>query len=140
MVTVEEIRARVEEADKARIAQRADAAARVAESVRRRAELAAALAEQDAVVTGALADARALLTDDELTRYVTAMTQIRAVTAEVENGQATPEQSAQLTAAVEGSGLPVDRFNTLSQLVSQSPYLQAKAELVGARLEKGVSQ
>ena len=66
MVTVEEIRARVEEADKARIAQRADAAARVAESVRRRAELAAALAEQDAVVTGALADARALLTDDEL--------------------------------------------------------------------------
>lgn len=66
MVTVEEIRARVEEADKARIAQRADAAARVAESVRRRAELAAALAEQDAVVTGALADARALLTDEEL--------------------------------------------------------------------------
>lgn len=66
MVTVEEIRARVEEADRARIAQRADAAARVAESVRRRAELAAALAEQDAVVTGALADARALLTDDEL--------------------------------------------------------------------------
>ena len=66
MVTVEEIRARVEEADKARIAQRADAAARFAESVRRRAELAAALAEQDAVVTGALADARALLNDDEL--------------------------------------------------------------------------
>lgn len=69
MVTVEEIRARVEEADKARIAQRADAAARVAESVRRRAELAAALAEQDAVVTGALADARALLTDDELIEF-----------------------------------------------------------------------
>lgn len=69
MVTVEEIRARVEEADKARIAQRADAAARVAESVRRRAELAASLAEQDAVVTGALADARALLTDDELMEF-----------------------------------------------------------------------
>lgn len=69
MVTVEEIRARVEEADKARIAQRADAAARVAESVRRRAELAAALAEQDAVVTGALADAHALLTDEELIEF-----------------------------------------------------------------------
>lgn len=69
MVTAEEIRARVEEADKARISQRADAAARVAESVRRRAELAAALAEQDAVVAGALADARALLTDDELVEF-----------------------------------------------------------------------
>ena len=69
MVTAEEIRARVEEADKARISQRADAAARVAESVRRRAELAAALAEQDAVVAGALADARSLLTDDELVEF-----------------------------------------------------------------------
>lgn len=69
MVTVEEIRARVEEADQARIKQRADAAARVAESVRRRAELAAALAEQDAVVAGAVADARALLTDDELIEF-----------------------------------------------------------------------
>ena len=82
----------------------------------------------------------AAVTDDELGRFVTAMTQIRAITAQVQNNQATPEQSAQLTAAVEGSGLPVDRFNTLSQLVSQSPYLQAKAELAGARLEKGVSQ
>lgn len=69
MVTVEEIRARVEEADRARIAQRADAAARVAESVRRRAEMAAALAEQDAVVASALVDARALLTDDELVDF-----------------------------------------------------------------------
>lgn len=82
----------------------------------------------------------AAVTDDELGRFVTAMTQIRAITAQVQNNQATPEQSAQLTAAVEGSGLPVDRFNTLSQLVSQTPYLQAKAELAGARLEKGVSQ
>lgn len=82
----------------------------------------------------------ASVTDDELTRYVTAMTQIRAVTAEVENGQATPEQSAQLTAAVQGSGLEVERFNTIAQVVSQDDYLQAKAQLIGARAEKGVSQ
>lgn len=80
------------------------------------------------------------VTDDELTRYVTAMTQIRAVTAEVENGQATPEQSAQLTAAVQGSGLEVERFNAIAQVVSQDDYLQAKAQLIGARAEKGVSQ
>lgn len=80
------------------------------------------------------------VTDDELTRYVTAMTQIRAVTAEVENGQATPEQSAQLTAAVQGSGLEVERFNAIAQTVSQNEYLQAKAELIDARQAKGVSQ
>ncbi len=82
----------------------------------------------------------AAVTDDELTRFVTAMTQIRAITAEVQNNQATPEQSAQLTAAVEASGLTTERFNTISRLVSEAPYLQAKAELAGARLEKGVSQ
>lgn len=82
----------------------------------------------------------ASVTDDELTRYVTAMTQIRAVTAEVENGRATPEQSAQLTAAVQGSGLEVERFNAIAQVVSQDDYLQAKAQLIGARAEKGVSQ
>jgi hypothetical protein len=80
------------------------------------------------------------VTDDELTRYVTAMTQIRAVTAEVQNGQATPEQSAQLTAAVQGSGLEVERFNAIAQVVSQNEYLQAKAELIDARQAKGVSQ
>lgn len=69
MVTIDEIRARVEAADKARIEQRAEAAAMVAESVQRRADLAAALAEQDAVVASALADARALLTDDELVEF-----------------------------------------------------------------------
>ncbi len=77
------------------------------------------------------------VTDDELSRYVTAMNQIRAVTAEVENGQATPEQSAQLTAAVQGSGLEVERFNAIAQTVSQSEYLQAKAQLIGARQESG---
>lgn len=82
----------------------------------------------------------ASVTDDELTRYVTAMTQIRAVTAEVQNGQATPEQSAQLTAAVQGSGLQVERFNAIAQAVSQDDYLQAKAQLIGAQTQTGVSQ
>ena len=69
MVTVDEIRERVEAADQARIAKRADAAARVAEGVGRRAELVAALAEQDAVLASALSDARAVLTDDELFEF-----------------------------------------------------------------------
>ena len=70
---------------------------------------------------------------------MTARTQIRAVTAEVQNNQATPEQSAKLTAAVEASGLTTERFTAISQLVSATPDLQAKAQLAGARLEKGVS-
>lgn len=82
----------------------------------------------------------AAVTDDELNRFVAAMAQIRTITAQVQNNQATPEQSAQLTAAVEGSGLTTERFNTISRLVSETTYLQAKAELAGARLETGVSQ
>ena len=44
------------------------------------------------------------------------------------------------TAAVQGSGLEVERFNAIAQVVSQDDYLQAKAQLIGARAEKGVSQ
>jgi hypothetical protein len=63
------------------------------------------------------------------------MEKIRAVTATVQNGQATPEQSAQLTAAVQGSGLAVDRFNAIAAAVSQDPGLRARAELIGARYQ-----
>ncbi|MDO9609555.1 MAG: hypothetical protein Q7J26_13615 [Brevundimonas sp.] len=80
------------------------------------------------------------VSDAELRQFVEAMTQIRAVTANVQNGQATPEQSAQLTAAVEGSGLAVDRFNAVATAVSQDPGLRARAELIGAQQQEAGAQ
>lgn len=71
--------------------------------------------------------------ETELTQFVQAMTAIRAITATVQNGQATPEQSAQLTAAVQNSGLAVDRFNEVATAVSQDASLQARAELITVR-------
>lgn len=75
------------------------------------------------------------VSEAELTQFVQAMEKIRAVTATVQNGQATPEQSAQLTAAVQGSGLAVDRFNAIAAAVSQDAGLRARAELIGARYQ-----
>jgi len=80
------------------------------------------------------------VSDAELRQFVEAMTKIRAVTANVQNGQATPEQSAQLTAAVEGSGLAVDRFNAVATAVSQDAGLRARAELIGARQQEAGAQ
>lgn len=74
----------------------------------------------------------ASVTDAELTQFVTAMGQIKTVTDAVAGGEPTPEQSAQMTAAVEGSGLEVERFNAIATAVSSDPSLQARAQLAGA--------
>lgn len=80
------------------------------------------------------------VSEAELTQFTQAMVKIRAVTATVQNGQATPEQSAQLTAAVEGSGLAVDRFNAIATAVSQDAGLRARAELIGAQQQEAGAQ
>jgi hypothetical protein len=69
MVTAEEIRARVEAADKDRIRARADAAARIAVYVEKRAQVRAQLAEIDAAITAGLADAAAIMTVAELSTF-----------------------------------------------------------------------
>ena len=80
------------------------------------------------------------VTDAELTQFVTAMGQIRTVTDAVAGGQPTPEQSAQMTAAVEGSGLEVERFNAIATAVSSDASLQARAELIGVQQSSGGAQ
>jgi hypothetical protein len=69
MVTVDEIRARVEAADKLRIQARADAAANVAEGAERRATVARELAELDAALAADVAAAEKVMTMVELVDF-----------------------------------------------------------------------
>jgi hypothetical protein len=69
MVTADEIRARVEAADKSRIQARADAAAKIAADIERRTKVRAELAEVDAAITAGLADAAAIMTLAELSAF-----------------------------------------------------------------------
>ena len=69
MVTADEIRARVEAADKSRIQARADAAAKIAADIERRTQVRAELAEIDAAITAGLAEAAAIMTLAELSAF-----------------------------------------------------------------------
>ena len=69
MVTADEIRARVEAADKDRIQARADAAARIAADIERRTTVRAELAEIDAAITADLAAAAAIMSLAELSAF-----------------------------------------------------------------------
>jgi len=69
MVTVDEIRARVEAADRSRSQARAEAAAKIAAAVERRTQVRAELAEIDAAITAGIADAEAIMTLAELSAF-----------------------------------------------------------------------
>jgi hypothetical protein len=69
MVTADEIRARVEAADQARIQARAEAAAMIAADVERRTKVRAELADIDAAITAGLAEAAAIMTLAELSAF-----------------------------------------------------------------------
>jgi len=65
-------------------------------------------------------------TDAELAAFAGAMQRLQTVAQQIQNGQPTPEQQAEMAAAVEASGLEIDRFNAISQAVSTDPVLQAR--------------
>lgn len=65
--------------------------------------------------------------DAELTQYAAAEEGVRAVQAQVQ-GDITAEQQAAMVAAIEASGLTLERFNAISQAV------QAGDEILAARL------
>lgn len=69
MVTADEVRARVEAADKERIQARADAAAKIAVNIDKRSKVRAELAEIDAAITAGLAEATAIMTLAELSAF-----------------------------------------------------------------------
>lgn len=73
----------------------------------------------------ASADASAI-TDAELASFAGAMTRMQTVAQAVGSGTPTAEQQAEMAAAVEESGLEIDRFNAISTAVSGDPVLQAR--------------
>ena len=98
MVTAEEIRARVEAADRARIQARADAAAQIAADVERRTAVAAELAEIDASLTARIDAAAAVMTLAELAEFTgIAETELRAVGRRA--GESRPRRTTRGTSA-----------------------------------------
>ena len=75
------------------------------------------------------------VSDQELGQFAAAMGVVQAVAAQVEGGAATAEQQAEMAAAVQNSGLDIERFNTISTAVSQDESLQARIALINARAQ-----
>jgi hypothetical protein len=96
--------------------------------------LAAAAAPAVAAPSGAPAQAMAApasdsISDAELRSFVTAMQAIEPIAAAVSGGTPNAEQQGQMAAAIEASGLELDRFNAISTAVSNDPVLRARANL-----------
>jgi len=77
------------------------------------------------------------VSDQELSQFAAAMDVVQAVAAQVEGGAASAEQQAEMAAAVQNSGLDIERFNAISTAVSQDESLQARIALINARQASG---
>ncbi|MBX3477959.1 MAG: DUF4168 domain-containing protein [Brevundimonas sp.] len=73
----------------------------------------------------------ATVTDDELLKFSAAMTKLRTVAAAVGSGTPTEEQQAEMAAAVESSGLEIDRFNAIAH-ISGDPLFRARLNVASA--------
>lgn len=69
------------------------------------------------------------ITDEELRSFATAMEAIEPIAAAISGGAPTAEQQAAMAAAIEASGLALDRFNTISTAVSTDPVVRARVAL-----------
>jgi hypothetical protein len=81
----------------------------------------------------------ASVTDQEVEQFSSAMGRIQDIAAGVQGGTPTAEQQAEMAAVVEGSGLTIDRFNAISNAVSEDPGLQARMLLADANRSAGNS-
>jgi hypothetical protein len=89
---------------------------------------AVALSPAPSALTGvvALSDS---ITDEELRSFATAMQAIEPIAEAVAGGTPTAEQQTQMAAAIESSGLALDRFNAISTAVSTDPVVRARVAL-----------
>jgi hypothetical protein len=89
-----------------------------------------------AVVTApapAAGSVAAEVSDPELAQFAAAMSVVMDVAAQVEGGAATAEQQAEMAAAVQNSGLDIERFNAISTAVSADESLRARIALINAQ-------
>lgn len=73
----------------------------------------------------------AAVTDAEVTQFSNVMVKMREL-APAAGSAPTAEQQSEMAAAVQASGLAVDRFNAIAQAVSQDARLRARVELADA--------
>lgn len=69
------------------------------------------------------------ITDEELRSFAAAMEAIEPIAAAVAGGTPTAEQQTQMAAAIEASGLALERFNVISTAVSTDPVVRARVAL-----------
>lgn len=97
-----------------------------------------ALRARIAVVTApapAAGSVAAGVSDQELGQFSAAMAVVMNVAEQVEGGAATADQQAEMAAAVQNSGLDIERFNAISTAVSQDESLQARIALINAQAQ-----
>jgi hypothetical protein len=69
------------------------------------------------------------VSDAELRSFATAMQAIQPIAEAAAGAPPTPEQQAGMAAAIEASGLPLERFNAISTAVSADAVLRARLQL-----------
>ncbi|MBA4001216.1 DUF4168 domain-containing protein [Brevundimonas sp.] len=73
------------------------------------------------------------VTDAEAAQFARAMGGIAPIAQSLNGAAPSAEQQAEMAAAIEGSGLTLDRFNQISGAIGQDQHLQARVGLAAAR-------
>ena len=73
--------------------------------------------------------AQAEITDAELTSYAAALGKVTPLAQALNGATPTAEQQAEMAAAIEGSGLTLERFNAISQAASSDTTVRARVAL-----------
>ncbi len=73
------------------------------------------------------------VTDAEAGQFAVAMAEISGIARALNGAQPNEEQQAQMAAAIQNSGLDIERFNAISAATAQDEHLQARIALAQAR-------
>lgn len=73
------------------------------------------------------------VTDAEAGQFAVAMAEISGIARVLNGAQPNEEQQAQMAAAIQNSGLDIERFNAISAATAQDEHLQARIALAQAR-------
>jgi transcription elongation GreA/GreB family factor len=79
--------------------------------------------------TGSMAQATAEFSDAEISAFAAALAKVTPLAQALNGAAPTAEQQAEMAAAIESSGLSIDRFNAISQAASSNDLVRARVEL-----------